>query len=147
MKCKICESENIVKNGKRKGAQCYLCRNCKHQFISEFGRHTDKDVNMAVSLYSLGLPFRTIAALFYLNASTILRWIRSYAEEHYEKPLPKGDIVVELDEMHHFIKSKKTNCGFGKHIVEQLDNLLTGNAATEQAQRLRKCYIGCKDLT
>jgi len=88
---------------------------------------------MAVSLYSLGLSFRTIAALFYLNASTILRWIRFYAERHYEKPLPQGDIVVELDEMHHFIKSKKTGCGFGKHIVEQLDNLLIGNAVIEQA--------------
>jgi transposase-like protein len=139
MICKICGSDKLINNGKRKGVQCYLCKNCKHQFTSEFGRHTDKDVNMAVSLYSLGLSFRTIAALFYLSPPTILRWIRSYAEEHYEKPLPQGDIVVELDEMHHFIKSKKTNCGFGKHIVAQLDSLLTGNAAIEQAQRLKKC--------
>jgi transposase len=74
---------------------------------------------MAVSLYSLGLSFRTIAALFYLNASTILRWIRAYAEEHYEKPLPQGDIVVELDEMHHFIKSKKP--------IVDLESILSNN--------------------
>ena len=139
MKCKICGSEKIVKDGKRSGEQCYLCKECKHQFLSEFGRHTDHDVNMAVSLYSLGLSFRTIATLFYLNASTILRWIRAYAELHYEKPLPKGEIVVELDEMCHFIKSKKTNCGFGKHIVEQLDNLLIGNLVTEQARHSGEC--------
>jgi len=82
----------------------------------------------------MGLSFRTIAALFYLNASTILRWVRAYAESHYDKPLPKGEIIVELDEMCHFIKLKKTSCGFGKPIVEQLDSLLTGNAGTGRAK-------------
>ena len=131
MKCKKCGSTHIVKNGKRRKVQCYLCRNCKHQFTSEFGRHGQEEVNMAVSLYSVGLSFRTIAALFCVNGSTIYRWIRAYAEANYEKPLPQGEIVVELDELCHFIKSKKTNAGFGKHIVAQLDGLLIGNAVTE----------------
>ena len=131
MKCKKCGSGYLVKNGKRKGEQCYLCRNCKHQFISEYGRHTEWEEKMAVSLYSVGLSFRTIAFLFCVNASTVYRWIRTYAETNYEKPLPKGEIVVELDEMCHFIKSKKTNAGYGKHIAEQLDSLLIGSAATE----------------
>lgn len=139
MQCKKCKGKHIVKNGKRDGKQCYLCADCRHQFISESGRHTEEEVKMAVSLYSVGLSFRTIAALFCVNASTIYRWIRAWAEANYEKPLPTGEIVVELDEMWHFIRSKKNSVGYGKHIVEQLDNLLTGNAATEVAKPLITC--------
>ena len=139
MKCKECGGGHIVKNGKRKGVQCYLCRSCKHQFTSEFGRHGAWEVKMAVSLYSVGLSFRTIAALFCVNASTIYRWVRAFAKANYEKPVPKGEIVVELDEMHHFIKSKKTNAGYGKPIVAQLDSLLSGNAATEPLPRWTEC--------
>jgi len=35
----------------------------------------------------------------------------------YEKAKPEGDIIIELDEVWHFIKSKKTNCGYVNHIV------------------------------
>ena len=132
MKCKRCGSEGINKNGKRNGVQCYLCKDCRHQFISEFGRHADWEVKMAVSLYAVGLSFRTIAAMFCVHNTTIYRWIKAYALEHYGKPILKGEVVVELDEMRHFIKSKKSNVGYGKRIAEQLDNLLIGNAGIEQ---------------
>jgi len=48
-----------------------------------------------------------------------MRWVRRYAQVTYRKPEPKGEIVVELDEMWHFIQSKKINVGFGKLFVEQ----------------------------
>lgn len=126
MKCKVCSSENIVKNGKRKECQCYLCTDCRHQFVSEFGRHTEAEEKMAVSLYSAGLSFRTVAALFYVNASTVYRWIRGYELSHLEKPLQKGEIIVETDEMLRFVRSKKANGGFGKYIAAQLDALSFG---------------------
>ena len=107
MKCKRCGSKEILKNGKRKGKQCYLCKCCRHQFTSETERKRLRDVEIAVSLYCLGLSFRTIAKLLYVHNTTVMRWIRQYAKEHYEKPLVKGEIVVELDEMWHFIQSKK----------------------------------------
>jgi len=94
---------------------------------------------MAVALYAAGLSFRTIAALFCVDCATIYRWVRDFAKVNYAKPKPQGDIVIELDEMHHFIRSKKTNAGYGKHIAEQLDSFLTGNAATERAIPSKNC--------
>ena len=73
--------------------------------------------------------------------TTVMRWICRFAEEHYHKPLPSGEVILELDEMFHFIGSKKTNYGFGKHIAAQLDNLLTGNAVIEIPQLLKGCII------
>jgi transposase-like protein len=118
MKCKRCQSEEIVKNGMREGKQCYLCRGCKHQFTSEKGWHTPQEEKIAVLLYCLGLSFTAIAQVLFVHPSTILRWVRKYAKENCEKPKPTGEIVVELDEMWHFVRSKKTSFGYGKLTVE-----------------------------
>ena len=35
MMCPHCRSENISKNGNRRGKQCYLCKDCKKQFVRQ----------------------------------------------------------------------------------------------------------------
>ena len=55
-------------------------------------------------LYCLGLSLRTIGSILHVHASTVMRWIRKYTDENYEKPKPTGTITIELDEMHHFIE-------------------------------------------
>jgi len=127
-KCSKCGSERTVKNGMKSSRQTYLCRECGYRFMSERPRSTEKIKLQAVSLYCAGLSFRTIGVLLGYANTMILIWVREFAKLHYKKPIPKGAIVLELDEMWHFIQSKKTNCGFGKHIVAQLENLSTGNA-------------------
>ena len=43
--------------------------------------------------------------MFQVQTSSILKWIKKFAKEHYKKPEPKGKaIVMELDEMWHYIK-------------------------------------------
>jgi hypothetical protein len=34
--------------------------------------------------------------------------VREFAEANYEKPTPESAVVVELDELWHFIQEKKT---------------------------------------
>ena len=122
MRCKRCGSDKIVKNGMRDKQQCYLCKDCKHQFISEYGRHTRQEEQLAVLLYCMGLSFMAIARILRFHTSTIMRWIRHYSQANCSKPTPNGEIVVELDEMWHFIRSKKLNVGFGKLFAEPLAN-------------------------
>ena len=62
---------------------------------------------MAITLYTLGLSMRAIAKLFDVSATSILRWIRDFAKANYEKPAPGDAILVELDEVWHYLKSKK----------------------------------------
>ena len=69
--------------------------------------------------------------MFSVAPSTVLYWVRNFALKAYEKPTPQGDVVIELDEMWHFIKSKKTSSGSGRHIAALPVNWLTGNAGTE----------------
>ena len=41
-----------------------------------------------------------------VSAQSILNWVRNFATDNYEKPEPGEAIVVELDELWHFIESK-----------------------------------------
>jgi len=138
-KCSKCGSEKAVKNGLKADKQTYLCRECGYRFMSDRPKATDKIKSQAVALYCAGLSFRTIGVLLGFANTMILIWVREFAKLHYYKPMPKGEIIVELDEMWHFLQSKKTNCGFGKPIVAQLESFLTGNAVIEIPKLLEGC--------
>ena len=90
---------------------------------------------MAVTLYTLGLSIRAIARLIGVSPTAVLKWIKTFAKTHYEKPAPGDAILVELDEMWHYIKSKKTSYGYGKPIVERLENSSTGSVEEGIKQR------------
>ncbi|MCL2685060.1 MAG: hypothetical protein FWE73_01495 [Candidatus Bathyarchaeota archaeon] len=72
-----------------------------------------------------------IGRMFKVESSTILYWVRNFALKTYEKPAPQGEVVIELDEMWHFLHSKKTRSGCGRRTVELPVSLLIGNAETE----------------
>ena len=50
-----------------------------------------------------------IAKLFKVSTPAVLTWIKNFAIANYEKPVPKDAILIEIDEMWHFLKSKKRN--------------------------------------
>lgn len=88
-----------------------------------------------MTLYTLGLSIRAIARLIEVSPSAVLKWMKAFARTHYEKPAPDDAILVELDEMWHYLKSKKTSYGYGKHIVERLESSSTGSVEEGIKQR------------
>lgn len=134
--CPKCQSIEVVKNGKVQGKQRHKCKSCSLQFtrLTPRGRPAQEKA-MAVTLYTLGLSIRAIARLIGVSPTAVLKWIKTFARTHYEKPAPGDAIIVELDEMWHYLGSKKTSYGSGKLIVEKLESLLTGNV--EEGIRVR----------
>ena len=140
MKCRKCGSEDNVKNGKRGGAQCFKCKSCGFQFTKEAANGVEGGERAkAILLYVLGLSIRSIARAFRVSPSTVLYWVRNFALKTYEKPSPEGSVVVELDEMWHFIVSKKRSAGYGRHIAALPASWLTGSAGTGVARPSKKC--------
>jgi len=108
MRCNKCNSERVVKNGTKNGNKYYKCKECGAQF-SEAVQSSEPYQRFAVVLYCVGLSLRTIGALLGYSNVAILFWVRNFASTHYDKPIPKGEIVLELDEMRHFIKQKNVD--------------------------------------
>ena len=134
MTCPRCKSNETTKAGFNHDKQRYKCKECKYQFTQVEDKNAHNRAT-ALYLYACGLSMRCIARLFSVAPSTVLYWIRNFAIKTYEKPTPKCDVVIELDEMWHFINSKKTNVGYGKHTAEPPVNSLIGSVAVEVLKR------------
>ena len=140
-KCKRCKSEEYVKAGFVKTEQRYKCKKCGCQFVPTRNKGRSKEEKlMAVQLYSHGLSFRAIAKLLKVSARSVFVWVKQFAEDNYSKPIPQNkSVIIELDEMWHFLHSKKDKSGFGKLTVEQQNNSLTGNVGHEILKHSQNC--------
>lgn len=127
--CPKCDHSKVVKNGLITGKQRYKCKACNYQFTtSQLERGKPQWMKLeAVLLYTSGLSMNAIAHLLRVSAQSVLNWIREFGQENCEKPEPDKVVVIEIDEFWHYIGSKKTSCGYGKHMTVIMGDLLTGN--------------------
>lgn len=100
MKCKRCESKNVVKNGVVRGQQRYYCKNCKYNFV-ETDRRTTKEVAilkaLSVLINSLGdIPYDELEELLDRDRSQIHRWNKPADMRDYRyKRLDHGEISYQ----------------------------------------------------
>ena len=126
--CPKCQSSNTIKSGWHLGRQRHRCKGCGFQFTRSVPRgRPASEKAMAITLYTMGLSFNAIARLFKVSTPAVLQWVRNFAEKTYEKPEPREAVVVELDEMWHYLGSKKTNCGSGRLFAAVPVSSFTGN--------------------
>ena len=116
MQCGKCGSKNSVKAGFNHGKQRYKCKECGRQFTQTQDKNATKRA-LSLYLYVVGLSMNAIARMVSVEPSTVLYWIKNFALRLYEKPTPQGDVTVELDEMWHFLHSKKRKFGYGRPIA------------------------------
>lgn len=116
--CPKCKSRNFRKDGIVKSKQRYFCKDCKNHFTVEQVGKPNKLKRDALVLYLEGLGFRSIGR--YLNVShvAVFNWIKSFGEKLDEFRNTEDIEVVELDEMHTYIGSKKTIAGSGLLLIE-----------------------------
>ena len=131
--CPYCQSEHLIKNGSSYGVPKWKCKDCGRQtsFKPPRGEPAWKK-DTAVLLYTLGLSMNAIAQQLGVSTPSILNWIRAHAATQAPRPQPEpGEevVVMELDELWHFLKKKRTNSGSGWLLIALADASLTGNAA------------------
>ena len=135
--CKHCGKSNYVKNGFVRGNQRYRCRDCRYNFTDTRQRgRSEATKALAILLYSMGkASYRFIGKLLDVSAVAVYKWIRKAALEIPE-PEAVGEIKeVELDELWHFLHSKKTNVGSGKPMIVLSGVVSPGLWATVMLQR------------
>ena len=72
-------------------------------------------------LYLEGLGFQSIGRLLDVSHVAVIKWIKKYGEQIKELKTDKPVKIIELDEMHSYIGSKKTIDGFGLLLIEKED--------------------------
>ena len=129
--CKRCGSAKSVKNGLMRGKQRYLCKACGLNFTDTPPRGLPLAMKVtAVLLYLSGLSMNRTAKLLGVSTPTVMTWIGRFAEVYAQKPEPEGRaVVVELDEMSHFLKKRPTSSGSGRLGIVLRGEWLTGSAA------------------
>ena len=127
--CPKCTHPHVVKAGKVRGKQRWLCRGCGYQFTRSTPRGRPLwQKSLAIFLYCHGISMNALGKMFGVHASSVLQWIRRFATAHYAKPEPVGKaIVLEIDEMWHFLKKNGTNSGSGRLLIVLQATSLTGN--------------------
>jgi IS1 family transposase/transposase-like protein len=105
--CPRCGSRRLIRFGIVAGKQRWRCKRCRYQFTRLEGHSTPEPTKRAaVSLYGYGLSFNAVAHLLGTTAQSVLRWVCSYVDRYCTKPPPGEAVVIELDEMWHFLQSK-----------------------------------------
>src|SRR3954454_9259164 len=131
LRCKGCGSEEHVKNGFMRGKQRYRCRACGLNFTDTPPRGMPLRIEVtAVLLYLSGLSMNRTAKLLGVSTPSVQAWIARFAEFYAQTPEPEARaVVVELDEMWHFLKKSRTSSGSGRLGIVLPDGSLTGSWA------------------
>jgi len=121
MNCPKCDGSESVKSGKIKGRQRYKCKNCNYNYSVTI-KSTAKPKSLkrkALHLYLEGLGFRSIGRILGVSNVSVLNWIRDFGEKIQELNAENRQIkMVEVDEMHAYIGSKKTAVGSGLLLID-----------------------------
>ena len=120
MDCPKCKSTRRCKDGIVQGRQRYLCKNCGRRYtvVSRSGAATDEIKRMALQLYLEGLGLRAIGRILKFSNVSILNWIRAFGMELEALKREEPVEIMELDEMHSYLCSKKTIAGYGLLLIE-----------------------------
>jgi len=138
MNCPKCKSDNKIKAGFIKAMQRYKCKECGYHFTVEL-KSTAKPMSMkkaALHLYLEGLGFRSIGRFLGVSNVSVLQWIRSFGKGIHDLHSESKEIeMVEVDEMHSYIGSKKTTVGYGLLLIDVGGDLSTSLLATEATEQ------------
>jgi transposase len=135
MKCLKCSSENVCKNGKMYGVQRYKCKDCNYNYTK--GRNCkDKSLKrFALELYLEGLGFRSIGRLIKVSHVSVCNWVKQYGQSLDLLQNDHKVCLTEIDEMHSYVGSKKTQCGSGLLLIDMQKNSSTSLLATDRQRR------------
>ena len=124
MDCPRCASKEYCKDGKAQGGQRYLCRGGKYRYTvnQRSGTGSAATRRQALELYLEGLGFRSIGRVLNFSNVSILNWIRAFGKSLPSLKTNNTVQVMEIDEMHSYVGSKKTIVGYGLLLIEMKEN-------------------------
>ena len=136
--------EKCVKDGIVNGKQRYRCKSCYFRHtVQRRGKSPDVK-RQALELYLEGLGFRSIGRFLKCSHVTVYNWIKSFGEAAKELRSDSTLEVVEMDEMHTCVSSKKTAAGYGLLLIDMEKGSSTAYWAPATRQPANNCGTPCR---
>ena len=110
--CPKCGSTKCVKDGIVNEKQRHRCKSCNFRHTVQHRGKSPEVKRQALLLYLEGLGFRSIGRFLQCSHVAVYNWIKSFGEKVTELK------IVEIDEMHTYISSKKTTAGSGLLLID-----------------------------
>ena len=134
MDCPRCKSSSKIKAGIVKGRQRYKCKQCSYHYTVK--RKSDvkpKAVRrLALEMYLEGVGLGSIGRILKISHVRVYYWIKSCVE-NANLPVRQAPIeIVELDEMHTYVRSKKTTVGYGLLLIDWVEDLSILSVGADQ---------------
>src|SRR3954469_2633180 len=108
--------------------QRYRCRACGLNLTDTPARGKPLALKVAaVLLYVSGLSMNRTAKLLGVSTPTIQAWLEQFAAAYAQKPEGRA-VVIELDEMWHYLKKSQSPSGSGRLGIVLQGGWWTGNA-------------------
>jgi transposase-like protein len=120
-KCPKCHSEGCTKDGIVKERQRYKCKSCGYRHTVATLNYQGMSPNIkrqALELYLEGLGFRSIGRFLNCSHVAVYNWIKAHGESIESIRSSTHIDIVEMDEMHTYIGSKKTTAGYGLLLID-----------------------------
>ena len=150
MNCPRCQHSHFVKNGCVNSRQRYKCKVCHYQWTRTTPRGCPPEQKtLAVLLYCHGISMNAISKLFQVSATAVLKWIRTSAQKLAPKPTlsPGTRVVLELDEIWHYIGKKKNKLWIWKALDRNTGHLIDWECGGRDKQTLEKLTARLSTLT
>jgi insertion element IS1 protein InsB len=139
--CPRCGSRRLIRFGFVAGRQRWRCKRCRYQFTRPEGHGTPEPTKRAaVSLYGYGLSFNAVAHLLGTTAPSVLRWVCSYVDRCCAKPPPGDAVVIELDEMWHFLQRKDNKVWIWKAYDRATGRLIDWECGDRDERTFRRLF-------
>ena len=130
--CPRCKNNNIRKDCIAKQRQRFRCKDCNYRFTVEFVGKPEKLKRDALILYLEGLGFRSIGRFLKVSHVAVFNWIKSFGESIEDVRSDDKIEIIEVDEMHSYVGSKKTSFGSGLLLIEMGEGSSTVKLAQEK---------------
>ncbi len=129
--CPRCKSEILRKAGKVNERQRYLCKSCRYHFTTNHIGKPEELKRQALAMYLEGLGFRSIGRILKVSHVAVYYWIKQFGKNSEELQSRAAIEVVEIDEMHTYIASKKNTHGYGSLSTETVNGSSTVKSVHE----------------
>ena len=123
--CPKCNSTNCVKDGIVGGRQRRKCKSCGYRHTVPYRGVSPEKKKQALELYLEGLGFRSIGRFLKCSHVAVYNWIKASGKTVKNLRSNSPLDVVEMDEIHTYVGSKKTTVGSGLLLIDMGENSST----------------------